>query len=56
MEKSKHARMCKLAKDVLKDEPELYIKLVVDPSHICLKCGRVANKKKRLCDPKKLKD
>lgn len=48
--------LCKLVKDdVLKDDLKSYRKLVQDPTHICLKCGRVANDKKVLCKSEKLK-
>ena len=57
MNKYKDERMCRLAKgDILKDAPELYKKLVQHASHVCLKCGRTSNKKKRLCKPEKLDD
>jgi hypothetical protein len=57
MDKHKHKKMCKLVKEhVLRDEPEVFMKLSADPSHICLKCGRVSGKKKRLCEPEKLPD
>jgi hypothetical protein len=53
--KLKHRRMCKLVKEhVLRDDPEAYLKLSASPTHLCLKCGRVSNKKKRLCEPEKL--
>ncbi len=49
--------MCRLAKgDILKEAPEVYKKLVANASHVCLKCGRTSNKKKRLCKPEKLDD
>ena len=49
--------MCRLAKgDILKEAPEVYKKLVANASHVCLKCGRTSNKKKRLCKPEKLGD
>jgi hypothetical protein len=42
--------LCKLKKELKKDL-EHYITLVDDPRHVCLNCGRVANKKKNLCEP-----
>lgn len=45
--------LCKLKKS-LKGEPETYMLLVNQPTHLCRKCGRVANSKKQLCDPLRL--
>ncbi|QDT31651.1 hypothetical protein Mal48_08860 [Thalassoglobus polymorphus] len=45
--------LCDLQKKLKKD-PEGYACYVVNPTHICKKCKRVANKKKRLCKPAKL--
>jgi hypothetical protein len=42
--------LCKLKKG-LKSEPDSYMLLVNQPTHICQKCGRAANSKKRLCEP-----
>jgi hypothetical protein len=43
--------LCKLKKiDAKKLEA-----LTENPTHFCLKCGRRANSKKRLCKPKQLK-
>lgn len=36
------------------DQMDEVRKAVADARFICNKCGRVANKKKRLCKPKKL--
>jgi hypothetical protein len=47
--------MCKLRKKVLKDDPASYISLVEDPHFLCRKCGRVANNRKNLCKPLKLR-
>jgi len=33
-----------------------YLKIVSKPKFICLKCGRVAKKKKYLCKAEKIKD
>ena len=49
--------MCKLVKeDEFREAPGAYIKLCLDATHVCLKCGRVSSKKKRLCKPQKLDD
>ncbi len=56
MGKLKEKCLCKLVKhDVLEEDLEAYKKLVVDPTHLCTKCGRVANDKDHLCKPEKLK-
>ncbi|MEO8497620.1 MAG: hypothetical protein ABI614_21345 [Planctomycetota bacterium] len=45
--------LCELKKS-LKGDLAAYILLVRDPSHVCRKCGRVANDKRLLCKPVKL--
>jgi hypothetical protein len=49
-ELSMSQELCKLKKELKKDL-EMYINLVDDPRHVCMNCGRVANKKKNLCEP-----
>lgn len=44
--------LCKLGKNV-EDKLEKIIKYSIDASFICLKCGRLANDKKRLCKAEK---
>jgi len=46
--------LCKLKKQLLKEDIEAYKALVANPEYLCSSCGRVAGKKKRLCEPKKL--
>jgi hypothetical protein len=46
--------LCDMDK-LLKKDIAAYIVLVDQPRFICTKCGRVANKKKNLCEPKKIK-
>lgn len=46
--------LCELKK-TLKQDFGTYISLVDNPTHVCRKCGRVANSKKLLCKPVKLK-
>ena len=41
--------------DKIKPTSKEYLALVDNPRYVCRKCGRAANKKKRLCDPYKLK-
>jgi hypothetical protein len=48
--------LCKLVgKKVLKSDPGAYVKLVSKPQFMCLNCGRVANRKKNLCEPENIK-
>lgn len=55
MKKLKDKELCKLIKeDALTEHLEAFKELVKEPSHLCLKCGRVSNDKKRLCKPEKL--
>jgi len=37
------------------EKPKKYAKKVNSPKYVCENCGRVANEKKYLCDPTKLK-
>jgi hypothetical protein len=48
-------QLCDLKKSLKRDLSK-YILLVRDATHVCKKCGRVANDKKLLCDPVKMKD
>ena len=43
--------LCKLQKSLLTKKIEQYMKLVDQPTHVCRKCGRVANDKRLLCKP-----
>ena len=45
--------LCEL-EELLKKDLEAYKQLVKDGKYICRKCGRVANKEKRLCKPAEL--
>ena len=45
--------LCDLSKSVKKNL-DRYARLVDRPKHVCTDCGRVANNKKMLCEPKKL--
>jgi len=55
MKKLKDTELCKLVKeDALVASLEAFKALVAKPTHICLKCGRVSNDKKRLCKPERL--
>lgn len=47
--------LCELKK-LLKSDFKSYKKLVNDASHVCTHCGRVANDKKLLCKPERLKE
>ena len=55
MKKLKDKALCKLVKaDALEGALDAYKKLVVHPTHLCTKCGRVSNDRDRLCEPEKL--
>jgi hypothetical protein len=45
--------LCELEKLVERDF-DAYCALVVPPRFVCRSCGRAANKKKRLCEPKRI--
>ena len=47
--------LCELKKE-LKNDPKSFAIYVKDATHVCKKCGRAANDKKRLCKPVKLDD
>ena len=47
-------KLCKVKKSLRKNDFAAYCKLVSNPKHVCRLCGRVANKKKLVCEPKKL--
>jgi hypothetical protein len=47
--------LCKWGKKDLEKNLDEYTEIVKDPRFVCMKCGRVANKKKLLCKPKELK-
>lgn len=53
--KLKDKTLCKLVKDdALEDHLEAYKERVVNPTHVCVKCGRVSNDKEMLCKAEKL--
>jgi len=55
MSSDKKEKLCKaFDKNMLEKDLKLYIELVSHPRHVCLKCGRVANKKKYLHKPFKI--
>jgi hypothetical protein len=45
--------LCELKK-ALKADIKGFMQLIRDPSHVCTKCGRVANDKRLLCKPARL--
>ena len=51
----KKISFCKVSDEMLDKQVKTYIKLVSDPDFVCEKCHRLANKKKNLCEPKKIK-
>ncbi len=57
MKKLKDKALCKLVKDdVLEEQLGAFARLVVHPTHLCRKCGRVSNDPNRLCKPVVLED
>ena len=46
--------LCELDK-LLKKDFDAYAALVNQPRFVCTQCGRAANQKKNLCEPKKIK-
>lgn len=48
-------QLCHLYKMYLPDHPEEYLQLMDKGRVICLKCGRLANKKSYVCKPQKIK-
>lgn len=55
MGKHKEKKLCKQVKDeALEEDLKDFMKRVVNPTHLCTKCGRAANDKKLLCEPEKL--
>lgn len=48
-DKTMPKELCKLQKSLLTKKIEQYMKLVDQPTHVCRKCGRVANDKRLLC-------
>lgn len=47
--------LCKWGKKAIKKKFDEYTEIVRDPRFVCMKCGRVASKKKWLCKPEALK-
>ena len=47
----KMKKICDWKKDRLKERFDEFRGYVIEPTHICAKCGRVANEKKMLCKP-----
>jgi len=45
--------LCKRKKTLRKD-PEAFAKLIDRPRFLCKECGRLANKKRYVCQPRKL--
>ena len=47
--------LCKIQELLIRKNPDEYAELVNKPKYLCKRCGRVANKKKSLCKPVRLK-
>jgi len=50
-----HKHLCEWKKDSIAEVLDTYRKLVKKPKYVCMKCGRVSNKKKILCRSRPLK-
>lgn len=46
--------ICEWSKDDLRKHFELLCEIVAEPKFVCRNCGRAANRKKWLCEAKKL--
>ena len=51
----KDKRICKWKEDDISDNFDKFVSMVKNPKFVCKKCGRVADKKKRLHKPVALK-
>lgn len=51
MGKKKDRRMCKWKKGDIESDFPAFRSMVRKPAYVCLRCGRVADRKKRLCKP-----
>jgi len=47
-------RLCKWDKDDVKNDLKKLKKIVLPPTYICCKCGRVASDEDYLCKPEKV--
>jgi len=50
----KAKELCKWKREDFAMKLPLLRRIVADPRYVCEKCGRAANKKKRLCNPRTL--
>ena len=48
--------LCKWKREDYARDLPLLKRIVAEPRYVCEKCGRAADKKKRLCKPEKLDD
>ncbi len=48
-------KMCKIVKDGNLPENDQFLELIEKAKYFCNRCGRVANKKKALCEPENVK-
>ena len=49
-------RLCKWDRDRIKKKAGKLRKIVEEPTHLCLKCGRAAGEPKHLCKPRALEE
>ena len=50
----KAKELCKWKREDFVKKLPLLRRIVAEPRYVCEKCGRAANKKKRLCNPQTL--
>jgi hypothetical protein len=46
--------LCKWKRAEYREQKKLLHQIVAKPKYVCLRCGRVADKKKWLCEPEAL--
>ncbi|KIX14304.1 hypothetical protein [Dethiosulfatarculus sandiegensis] len=46
---NKKQKICSWRKKDIQNNLQLFIDIVQNPTHVCMKCGRVANSADRLC-------
>ncbi|MFW5689862.1 MAG: hypothetical protein ACOC1U_09840 [Spirochaetota bacterium] len=49
-------KLCSWGRTRIRKKTDKLLALVTEPTHLCMKCGRVANGRKYLCVAAKLED